>query len=161
MALSKETKEQMWKIAGIKAEDVKLDEKAVTQAQRRLMGMAYAYKKGDIDLKGIEQADEVKRIAKDMSLEELKKFAETKEKGLPKKVKESVEHEKAELERTKEEENHVAMIRKEIKSARAKREYRYCLEVFDKIEDHLKKLDELHAKAMEEDKKEVEKEEKK
>jgi len=71
------------------------------------------------------------------------------------------EHEKKEIERTKEEESHVAMIRKEIKTARAKKEYRYCLEVFDKIEEHLKKLDELHTKAMEEDKKEIAKEEKK
>ena len=65
-----------------------LGEKAVSKAQHRLMGMAYAYKKGDLDLADVKQSDEIKSIAKSMSLDELKKFAKTKEKDLPQRVSE-------------------------------------------------------------------------
>ena len=47
------------------------------------MGMAYAYKKGELDTKGITNLDEIKKIADSMSMKELKKFAKTKEEKLP------------------------------------------------------------------------------
>jgi len=61
---------------------------ATSKAQQRLFGLAYAIKKGDVkksdaDAKAVEIADS-------MSLEDLKKFAETDHKGLPDKVKESL-----------------------------------------------------------------------
>ena len=61
---------------------------ATSKAQQRLFGLAYAIKKGDMkksdaDAKAVEIADS-------MSLEDLKKFAETDHKGLPDKVKESL-----------------------------------------------------------------------
>jgi len=43
------------------------------------MGMVYAYKKGRMK----DASDEVKKIAKGMSLKDAKKFASTKHKGLP------------------------------------------------------------------------------
>lgn len=63
-------------------EEVQIDEKAVSQQQQKLMGMAYALKKGDMPES--EASDEVKKIAKDMSTDELKKYAGTKHEGLPK-----------------------------------------------------------------------------
>jgi len=59
-----------------------LDEKAVSQQQQKLMGLAYAVKKGEID----SPSPEVQKIADSMSLEELKKMAEGKHKDLPVKV---------------------------------------------------------------------------
>jgi hypothetical protein len=54
---------------------------AVSKAQRKLMGMAYALKKGEISPK--EVSKEVRKIAETMTLKELKKFASTDEKELP------------------------------------------------------------------------------
>lgn len=65
-----------------------LSEKAESKAQHRLMSMAYAYKKGELDLSKVGQPDEIKKIANSMSLKELKKYAKTKETGLPQHVKE-------------------------------------------------------------------------
>jgi hypothetical protein len=59
-----------------------LNEKAVSIEQQRLMGAAYAYKTGKSD----SASPEVKKIADSMSVEELKKFASTKHKGLSEKV---------------------------------------------------------------------------
>lgn len=59
-----------------------LNEKAESIRQQRLMGAAYAYKTGKSD----SASPEVKKIADSMSVEELKKFASTKHKGLPEKV---------------------------------------------------------------------------
>lgn len=56
-----------------------LDEKAVSQAQQKLMGMALAYKRGEMD----DASDEVKNLAKSMSMKDLEDFASTKHKGLP------------------------------------------------------------------------------
>jgi hypothetical protein len=50
-------------------------------AQQRLMGMAYALKKGDMDPS--DASDEVKDLAKNMTLKQLKDFASTKHDGLP------------------------------------------------------------------------------
>lgn len=60
-----------------------LDEKAVSQAQQKLMGMALAYKRGEMD----DASDEVKNLAKSMSMKDLEDFAGTKHDDLPKKVK--------------------------------------------------------------------------
>jgi hypothetical protein len=61
-------------------------EKAVSKAQRAAAGIAYAAAKGDIPKKELRGAS--KEMAK-MPAGELKKFAKTKEKGLPEKVKEA------------------------------------------------------------------------
>lgn len=61
-------------------------EKAVSQAQRKAAGIAYAAAKGDIPKSELRGAS--KEMAK-MPAGELKKFAKTKEKGLPEKVKET------------------------------------------------------------------------
>ena len=54
-------------------------EKSLSKSQQKLMGMVYAYKKSDMK----NASDEVKKIAKGMSLKDAKKFASTKHKGLP------------------------------------------------------------------------------
>jgi hypothetical protein len=63
-------------------------EKAVSRAQRAAAGIAYAAKKGDIPKSELRGAS--KEMAK-MPSGELKKFAKTKEKGLPEKKDEAVE----------------------------------------------------------------------
>ena len=67
-----------------------LREKAVSQAQQKMMGMALAYKRGELD----DASPEVKKMADSMSMKDLEDFAKTKHKGLPVK-KESVELEEA------------------------------------------------------------------
>lgn len=66
-------------------EDVMVAEKAVSRAQRAAAGIARAAQKGDIPQSKLRGAS--KAMAK-MPAGELKKFAKTKEKGLPEKVKE-------------------------------------------------------------------------
>jgi hypothetical protein len=61
-------------------------EKAVSQAQRKAAGIAYASRKGDIPKSELRGAS--KEMSK-MPAGELKKFAKTKEKDLPEKVKET------------------------------------------------------------------------
>lgn len=58
---------------------------AKSKAQRRLMAMAMLYKRGRLDSK--YASEEVKRLAKSMTDEDLEKFAKTKQKRLPKYVK--------------------------------------------------------------------------
>ena len=58
-----------------------IQEKAVSQAQQKLMGQAYALKKGE--MKASDASEEVKKLAKEMSLSDLKDFASTKHKDLP------------------------------------------------------------------------------
>ena len=62
-----------------------IEEKAVSQAQRRAAGIAHAAQKGEIPKSRLRGAS--KEMAQ-MPQGELHKFAATKEKGLPKKVKE-------------------------------------------------------------------------
>ncbi len=64
-----------------------LQEKAVSKQQQKLMGLALAYKKGDVPEDKV--SDTVKDLAKSMSTDELEKFAGTKHKGLPQKVDEA------------------------------------------------------------------------
>ena len=67
-----------------------LSEKSVSKSQRRLMGMAWAYRKGELDIDKVpkEIRQEIIDIANSKSFKDksLRKFAKTKEKGLPKKV---------------------------------------------------------------------------
>lgn len=65
-----------------------VSEKAVSKAQRRAAGIAHAARKGDIPKSELRGAS--KEMAK-MAGGELKKFAKTKEKGLPQKKTEEVE----------------------------------------------------------------------
>jgi hypothetical protein len=60
-------------------------EKSVSKAQRKFMGMAHAMQKGE-KIKGA--SPELKKVAKTMKPSDTRDFAATKEKGLPKKVKE-------------------------------------------------------------------------
>ena len=66
-------------------EKEQLTEKAVSKAQQKLMGQAYALKKGDMKAK--DASKEVKKLAKEMSKSDLKDFASTKHKGKPEHVK--------------------------------------------------------------------------
>jgi hypothetical protein len=76
-------------LAANRPEDEMVAEKAVSKAQRAAAGIAYAAKKGDIPKSELRGAS--KEMAK-MATGELKKFAKTKEKGLPeKKAEESME----------------------------------------------------------------------
>ena len=71
-----------------KLDEVDLEEKAVSKAQRRAAGIAHAARKGEISKSELRGAS--KEMAK-MAGGELKKFAKTKEKGLPAKKTEEVE----------------------------------------------------------------------
>lgn len=63
-----------------------LQEKAVSQNQQQLAGMALAYLRGDMP----DASEEVKKMAK-MGEKKLRDFAKTKHGGLPEKVKEEME----------------------------------------------------------------------
>jgi hypothetical protein len=58
----------------------RLEEKAKSKAQQKLMGMAYAVKTGNFDG---TPSEEVKNLADSMTKKELEDFASTKHKGLP------------------------------------------------------------------------------
>ena len=71
------------KAKGYKKEEVEqIEEKAMSRAQQRFMGMVYAAKKGEKPASA-----EVAKAAAGMSKGEAKKFAKTKHKGLPEKKK--------------------------------------------------------------------------
>ena len=57
---------------------------SVSKAQQRFMGLVHAYKKGEVPASQVSQA--VKDAAKSMKKKSTKKFASTKHKGLPNKV---------------------------------------------------------------------------
>lgn len=65
---------------------------AKSKSQQRLMGLAYAYKSGEIKAKDLnpKYADKVKDLAKSMTQKQLKDFAKTKHKKLPEKVEETL-----------------------------------------------------------------------
>ena len=66
-------------LSSIRSEQFKrLDEKAVSRAQQRFMGMVYAAKKGETPA-----SPEVAKTAAGISKKEARKFAKTKHKGLP------------------------------------------------------------------------------
>lgn len=60
---------------------------ATSKQQQKLMGLALAYKRGDVSSDSV--SDNIKKIANAMSEKELEKYAGTKHKGLPKKVSET------------------------------------------------------------------------
>jgi hypothetical protein len=57
---------------------------AKSQQQQRIMGLALAYKRGEVPPSKVSA--KVKEIAKSMTEKELEKYASTKHKGLPQKV---------------------------------------------------------------------------
>ena len=63
---------------------------AVSQSQQRLMGQAYALKKGDLKPEDLnpEYREQIEDLAKGMTLKQLKDYAETSHDDLPKKIKE-------------------------------------------------------------------------
>lgn len=67
---------------------------STSKTQQRLMGQAYALKKGYIDLKDIdpEYRNEIEDISKGMTQRQLKDFASTKHKGLPERIKKTDEN---------------------------------------------------------------------
>jgi len=73
-------------LQSIRNEEVHLDERALSRAQQRFMGMVYAAKKGETPA-----SPEVAKVAAGMSKKEARKFAKTKHEGLPeKKVNEDI-----------------------------------------------------------------------
>jgi len=58
---------------------------STSKAQQRFMGLVHAYKKGEV--KGSEVSKAIKKAAKSMKKSSTKKYASTKHKGLPNKVK--------------------------------------------------------------------------
>ena len=75
---------------------------AVSQAQQKLFGIAHAIQTGKRSTKGV--SDPAKKIAKDVSKKDVKDFASTPAKGLPKR-------------KSKKENKLVSFIRNEVKSA--------------------------------------------
>lgn len=65
---------------------------AKSKSQQRLMGLAYAYKIGEVKAKDLnpKYADKVKELAKLMTQKQLKDFAKTKHKKLPEKIEETL-----------------------------------------------------------------------
>ena len=80
------SKEKMAKIRAQhdKLDEVDLEEKAVSRAQQRFMGMAHAMQKGE-KIPGASK--ELKKVARGMKKGDVEDFAKTKHKGLPEKVK--------------------------------------------------------------------------
>jgi hypothetical protein len=61
---------------------------AVSQTQQRLMGMALAYQKGELSLKGLPASlkEKIKNLAQHMKKKDLVDFASTPRKSLPEKI---------------------------------------------------------------------------
>lgn len=57
---------------------------SLSQQQQKLMGLALAYKRGDVPDSKV--SDKIKKLASAMTKSDLEKYASTKHKGLPKKV---------------------------------------------------------------------------
>jgi hypothetical protein len=76
-----------------RAEEQPIAEKAVSQQQQKFMGMAHAMQKGE-KIPGASK--ELKQVAKTMKPKDVKDFATTKHKGLPKKVEKEETDETAE-----------------------------------------------------------------
>lgn len=65
---------------------------AKSESQQRLMGMVYAYKKGDLKKKDVSSENlwnKIKKIAKNISKKDAEKYASTKHKNIPQEVKEN------------------------------------------------------------------------
>jgi hypothetical protein len=63
---------------------------SLSKSQQRLFGQAYAYKVGRLKSRDLnpDYRDQIKKIAKSMSLKSLKKYASTKHDSLPERVSE-------------------------------------------------------------------------
>ena len=59
-----------------------------SKAQQRFMGLVHAYNKGDVPASKVSKA--VKDAAKSMDKDDTEKYASTKHKGLPNKVKQEI-----------------------------------------------------------------------
>ena len=68
-------------IGSIRNEEMQIDEKALSKAQQRFMGMVYATKSGEMKA----PSSEVASAAAGMTTKQAKDFAKTKHKGLPEK----------------------------------------------------------------------------
>jgi len=77
----KVTKKTKPSVVGMTHEETQLDEKALSKAQQRFMGMVHAVKKGEMKA----PSPEVAKAAASMTGKEAKDFAKTKHKGLPEK----------------------------------------------------------------------------
>ena len=66
-----------------KVSEADLDEKAVSQQQQKFMGMVHAMQKGE-RIKGA--SPELKKVARSMSQKDVRDYAATKHRGLPKKI---------------------------------------------------------------------------
>lgn len=66
---------------------------STSKTQQRLMGVAYAVKKGDMQISDVDAdyRDKVKDLVDGMTLKQLKDFAETKHEGLPDKVEDNLQ----------------------------------------------------------------------
>jgi hypothetical protein len=64
---------------------------ATSKAQQQLMGMAYAFKRGELAQN--EVSPDIIQLANSMTMKQLKDFAATKHEGLPDKVAEAQDHE--------------------------------------------------------------------
>jgi len=64
--------------------DVEVNEKAVSKQQQKIMGLALSVKRGDTPKSKVSK--KVQDMSKEMSKKDLKDFASTKHKGLPKKA---------------------------------------------------------------------------
>jgi len=93
-------------------------EKAMSKSQQRFMGMVYARKKGE--MKKGEASPEVEASAKGMTKKEAKKFAKTKHKGLPEKVKEEKECDYDEKKDTRGDYTKINLIKNKLRSMGAK-----------------------------------------
>lgn len=60
---------------------------ALSQQQQKIMGLALSYKRGNVSTSDVSPT--IKKLANSMSEKELEKYASTKHKGLPKKVRET------------------------------------------------------------------------
>ncbi len=74
--------------------EARLQEKAVSKQQQKIMGLALSVKKGDTPKSKVSK--KVKDMAKEMSKKDLEDFASTKHKGLPKKVEDNEDVKKLE-----------------------------------------------------------------
>ena len=74
----------------VSATEGEINEKSVSKKQHGLMGAAYSVEKGDKEIKDIPKSyrGKVKKVVNSMSKKQIKDFAETKTKNLPKEVKE-------------------------------------------------------------------------
>jgi hypothetical protein len=77
-----------WTFDDLYEEYLELEEKAVSEQQQKIFGLALSVKRGDTPRS--QASGEVLKIVDSMSEGEIRKFAKTKHEGIPKKVEESI-----------------------------------------------------------------------